>query len=152
MLLDDRIVVITGDISIENFGLTVKDYRELGNNVDTVINAAAIVKHYGKRKLFEDVNIKGTQNIIDFCTKNNKKLLHCSTLSLMRDLTKEKEIDNIKVFSERNFYFDQNLNNLYISSKFKAEMLIYNARLKGLNACCLRIGNLSNRYSDGVFH
>ena len=151
MLLDDRIVVITGDISIENFGLTVKDYRELGNNVDTVINAAAIVKHYGKRKLFEDVNIKGTQNIIDFCTKNNKKLLHCSTLSLMRDLTKEKEIDNIKVFSERNFYFDQNLNNLYISSKFKAEMLIYNARLKGLNACCLRIGNLSNRYSDGVF-
>ena len=66
----------------------------------------------------------------------------------------EKEIDNIDdmpVFSEKDFYFDQNLNNLYISSKFKAEELVYEARLRGVNSCCLRIGNISSRYSDGIF-
>ncbi|MBR3255666.1 MAG: amino acid adenylation domain-containing protein [Clostridia bacterium] len=150
-LIDNRIIVLDGDITEENFGLSDKDYRYLGKNVNTVINSAAIVKHYGKEKLFEDINVNGTSNIINFCKKYNKKLLHCSTLSLMRDLTKNKIEGNLKVFSEKDFYFEQNLNNLYINSKFKAEELIYNAILDGLNACCLRIGNLSNRYSDGLF-
>ena len=150
-LIDNRIFVLEGDISKNNFGLSDKDYKYLGKNVNTVINSAAIVKHYGKKKYFEDINVTGTKNIIDFCKKYNKKLLHCSTLSLMRDLSKNKNDDDLKIFSEKDFYFDQNLNNLYINSKFKAEELIYNARLNGLNACCLRIGNLSNRYSDGMF-
>lgn len=150
-LIDDRIIVLDGDITLDNFGLSDTDYKNLGKNINTAINSAAIVKHYGKKQYFENINVNGTNNIINFCKKYNKKLLHCSTLSLMRDLSKNKKDNQLKVFSEKDFYFDQNLNNLYINSKFKAEELVYNAILDGLNACCLRIGNLSNRYSDGVF-
>ncbi len=151
-LFGNRIKVLSGDITQEKFGLSNNDYSLLGQKIDTVINSAAIVKHYGKKDIFENINVTGTSNIIDFCKKFNKKLLHCSTLSLTRDLTKQKaKKENIKVFSEKDFYFGQNLNNLYISTKFKAEELIYKARLDGLKASCLRIGNISNRYSDGMF-
>lgn len=151
-IFNKRVKVFEGDIVLENLGLNTDNYNKLGGQVDTVINAAAIVKHYGKKKLFEDINIKGTENIIDFCEKFNKKFLHCSTLSLTRDLTRDvTSISNSKIFSEKDFYFDQNLNNLYIKSKFKSEELVYKARIRGLNACCLRIGNISNRFSDGMF-
>ncbi len=151
-MIDNRIKILEGDIILENFGLNDEDYNNLGNVVDTVINAAAIVKHYGKKQIFEDINVKGTNNIIKFCEKFNKTFLHCSTLSLTRGLIKEIDnIDDMPVFSEKDFYFDQNLNNLYISSKFKAEELVYEARLRGVNSCCLRIGNISSRYSDGIF-
>lgn len=151
-MIDRRIKIISGDIILKNFGLNIEDYEELSQKVDTVINAAAIVKHYGQKQIFEDINVKGTNNIISFCEKFNKKFLHCSTLSLTRDLSKEiPDGKNLQQFSEKSFYFDQNLNNLYINSKFKAEELVYESRLRGLNACCLRIGNISNRYSDGLF-
>ncbi|MBQ2917447.1 MAG: SDR family oxidoreductase [Clostridia bacterium] len=150
--IDRRIKIISGDIILKNFGLNMEDYEFLGKNVDTVINSAAIVKHYGKKQVFEDINVKGTNNIISFCENYNKKLLHCSTLSLTRDLSKEiNNIRDLPQFSESTFYFNQNLNNLYINSKFNAEELVYEARLRGLSACCLRIGNISNRYSDGMF-
>lgn len=151
-IIDNRLKIIEGDIILENMGLNNEDYQYLGENVDTVINSAAIVKHYGKKQIFENINVKGTNNIINFCEKFNKKFLHCSTLSLTRDLIKHQDdINELQVFSEDDFYFDQNLNNVYINTKFRAEKLVYEARLRGLNACCLRIGNISNRYSDGMF-
>lgn len=149
-LFDERICILKGDIVVDNMGLSDNDCLYLGQNVDTVINCAAIVKHYGKKQIFEDINVKGTANIIKFCEKFNKKFLHCSTLSLTMDLSKQQE-DTLPVLSEKDFYFKQNLDNLYVSTKFKAEKLIYEAIYNGLNACCLRIGNISNRYSDGVF-
>lgn len=150
LLFEKRIHILTGDIVINNFNLSNSDYSLLGQNVDTVINCAAIVKHYGKRQNFENINIKGTSNIIKFCQNFNKRLLHCSTLSLTMDLSKHQEL-NSQPLSEQDFYFEQNLDNLYVSTKFEAERLVYEAIINGLNACCLRIGNISNRYSDGVF-
>ena len=149
-LFEKRIHILKGDIVMDNFGLSNNDYSLLDNNVDTVINCAAIVKHFGKRQNFENINIKGTSNIIKFCQNSNKRLLHCSTLSLTMDLSKHPEL-NSHMLSDQDFYFEQNLDNLYVSTKFEAERLVYEAISKGLNACCLRIGNISNRYSDGVF-
>ena len=149
-LFDKRIYVLNGDIIFDNLKLSDNDYCYLGQNVDTVINCAAIVKHYGKKQNFEDINVKGTSNIIKFCEKFNKKFLHCSTLSLTMDLAKQQE-NTLQVLSEKDFYFKQTLNNLYVSTKFEAEKLIYESINRGVNACCLRIGNITNRYSDGLF-
>ena len=39
--------MINGDITLENLGLSLKDYEKLGKNIQTVIHSAALVKHYG---------------------------------------------------------------------------------------------------------
>ena len=45
--LGNRIRIVHGDITLDNFGLSNEDYSRLGNSVEAVINSAALVKHYG---------------------------------------------------------------------------------------------------------
>ena len=59
--------------------------------------------------------------------------------------------DLIKSFDETDLYIGQNLDNVYIRSKFLAECAVLDAALNGLPANIIRVGNLTNRRSDGVF-
>lgn len=146
-----RIIVINGDITNPTFTLDDYNYKKLGTKVDVVINSAAIVKHYGDMKQFNNVNVLGTKYIIDFCKTFNKKLYYISTLSVSGSILTGLNNNDSSYFKETDFYIDQNLNNIYIYTKFEAEKLIYEEIQKGLSACILRIGNLSNRYLDGKF-
>lgn len=147
-----RVKVVQGDITRKFFGMEQHEYEELGQKIDTVINAAALVKHYGKKDVFKTTNIDGTDNIVEFCKTFGKKLVHCSTMSISGELTnEEKTPQKLKTFTEQDFYFGQNLENVYIQTKFEAEKIIYEEINKGLNACCVRLGNISSRYNDGVF-
>ena len=149
-----RIRVIQGDIVQDKFGLTDSDYKHLSKSVNIVINSAAFVKHYGDFKLFDNINVLGTKHIIDFCKDFNKKLYHVSTISVSGTSTPEYySIDdsNRIIFDETKFYINQSLNNAYIFTKFEAEKCIFEEMQNGLEACVLRIGNISNRYSDAKF-
>ncbi len=155
----DRIHILEGDISNDNhIGLSNQDYLVVKNNVSTVINSGALVKHYGQRELFEKVNVQGTLNVVNLCKDLNKKLLHISTISVSGNGEREEMIvetpDNIndkKIFTEKDIYIDQKLNNVYTITKLEAERIVLSAILDGLDAKILRIGNISNRYSDGAF-
>lgn len=158
-LFDNRIKVVCGDIVKENLGLSEKDYSELKNNVDIVINSGALVKHFGIKKKFEEINVKGTQSVIDFCLNTKKRLLHVSTISVSGNGEKEETVietpENIndkKIFKESDIYVGQNIKGVYSTTKFRAELLVLEAiSSKGLDAQILRLGNITNRYSDGVF-
>ena len=71
-----RIIVIEGDITKKNFNIPDEKAKKLIDNIEVVINSAAIVKHYGNYENFDLINVKGTKNIADFCRKNKKKLYH----------------------------------------------------------------------------
>ena len=153
-----RIRVVEGDISKEGLGLSTSDYDLIRNNIDVVINSGAIVKHYGLKGQFDDINVLGTQNVVDFCKKENKRLLHISTMSVSGSGEKEEAIEetpeNInfkKQFSETNLFVGQKLKGVYTTTKYKAELIVLEAIYDGLNAQILRLGNITNRYSDGVF-
>ena len=153
-----RIRVVHGDIVENNLGLTDKDFDVLSNNIDAVINSGALVKHFGIKKKFEEINVVGTQNIIDFCNKTKKRLLHISTISISGNGEKEETIietpENInkkKMFKETDIYVGQNIKGVYSTTKFRAELLVLEAISNGLDAQILRLGNITNRYSDGVF-
>ncbi len=151
-LFGKRIIVINGDMTLPKFNLSDVNYKNLGQNVNAVINSAALVKHYGNYKLFNDTNVIGTTNIINFCETFNKKLYHISTLSVSGSGVFSGKNTDIVSFSEDNFYIGQDLNNIYIYTKFEAEKIIFERILSGsLNACILRIGNITNRFSDGKF-
>lgn len=153
-----KIKVVHGDIVKDNLGLSDEDYNMLCDNVDAVINSGALVKHFGIKKKFEEINVKGTQNVIDFCNKSNKRLLHVSTISVSGNGEKEEAVietpENInkkKIFKETDIYIGQNIKGVYSTTKFRAELLVLEAISNGLDAQILRLGNITNRYSDGVF-
>ncbi len=157
--LNRRIFVISGSIVSDNFGLERTVYENLANKIDIVINAAAIVKHYGNIEKFKKINVDSTSKIVDFCNKFKKRLFHISSLSvsgnmsLDGDYTSRNDIDGEKVnFSEKNLYIGQKLNNDYIKSKFEAEKIILKNIIEhGLESQIFRLGNITSRFSDGVF-
>ena len=80
--------------------------------------------------------------------------MHMSTLSVSGNMLGEgKSADEvIKLFTERKLYIGQDLSNIYIKTKFLAERLILeNILSKNLNAKIVRLGNITNRFSDGAF-
>lgn len=54
-------------------------------------------------------------------------------------------------FYESDLYIGQPLDNVYARSKFEAEKAVLDAMQEGLQANIMRMGNLTNRLSDGVF-
>lgn len=155
-LFGTRIFVINGDISYNMFNLSYDEYDDLGHKVYSVINCAAIVKHFGNYSIFNKINVEGSKNVVSFCEAYGKKLYHISTLSvsgntitgLAHSFMPKKKI----YFSEKNLFINQSLENVYVRSKFEAEKYIlkeiYDHKLNGI---ILRLGNITNRFSDGKF-
>lgn len=153
--IGNRIIPIDGNFIEDNLGIKEDIYNKIISDIDLVIHSAACVKHYGDADYFKKVNVDGTKNIAKFCYENEKKLIHISTISVsgnsfeIMDASEEKE--EIINFDETCLYKDQNLDNIYVYTKFKAEEEVLSYIKKGLNANILRIGNLTGRYEDLKF-
>ena len=146
----NRLHLITGNILKDNFDLSNDEYTSLCETIDCVVNSAALVKHYGKYEDFYKINVRGSQKITDFCISNSIPLHYISTISVSGyGLVKCPDA----TFSEGDFYIGQNYkDNVYVKSKFEAEKYILNAcKDTNLNATIYRIGNITNRFSDGAF-
>ena len=155
-LFGKRLFVIAGDIINDNFGTSNDVYEFLGKEVQTVVNCAASVKHYGYYGEFEKINVTGVKNLVKFCEEFNKEFYQTSTISVsgntMTSLPSSYTPKRIVHFGENDLFINQPLDNVYVRSKFEAEKYVLeeiaNKKLRGL---ILRIGNITNRYSDGKF-
>lgn len=154
---NNRIYIIEGDITNEKIFFDNEGASKIINNVDTVINSAAYVKHFGNLKLFNSINVQGVKNIVNFCEKYNKMLVQISTLSISGNIieggqVEQKNIKTQKIFDETKLYIGQNLDNAYAYTKYMADIYILNEIYKNnLNAKIMRVGNLTGRYIDGKF-
>ena len=146
----DRVTILEGNLLDKNFGLSDDEYNNLLNTIDVCIHSAALVKHYGDYNLFHQTNVVSTEKVIEFCNAGHSTLEYISTISVSGFGLVDTPIAE---FSENNLYIGQNYkDNVYVHSKFEAEYLIIEAcKNTNLVASIYRIGNLSNRYSDGVF-
>ena len=146
----DRIIILEGNLLDEHFGLDTVVYNKLIRDIDVCIHSAALVKHYGDYNLFHQTNVVSTEKIIDFCIEGHSVLEYISTISVSGyGLVNTPDT----IFTENNLYIGQNYKeNVYVHSKFEAEYLIIEAcKNANLIASIYRVGNLSNRYIDGVF-
>lgn len=149
--INTRIFVIGGDISFENLNMNSNDLELFKNTINTVINTAAIVKHYGDIKDFETNNIQGTKNIVNLAYENNLRLIHLSSISVSGNYLVKQDNHDID-FSENDLYIGQHYeDNNYVYSKMECEKLILKYMEKGLIAQIHRVGIVSGRYSDGFF-
>lgn len=82
------------------------------------------------------------------------RLLHISTISVSGNGEKfdNNQLNNAPLtFSENDLYINQPVKGIYTYTKFKAEYIVLNAINEGLNGMILRVGNITNRFSDGIF-
>lgn len=164
----ERIKVICADLQKDNFGMAQQEYLDMMGKVHTVIHAAATVKHYGSYEYFDEVNVGTTRRLIKFCMEAGSRLIHISTLSVsgdnFADMNDEKHASGAerdfygnnegkkeKFFCEADLFIGQALENVYVYSKFNAEKIVLENMTQGLQANIMRIGNLTNRFCDGVF-
>lgn len=148
-LFQERIIVIRGDISQCNFGLDEIEYLRICNEVDCIINSAANVKHYGNYNELFDINVKGTNNLIEFALKGNQKdFHHISTVLVGSGIVENK---NQIMFTEDELDVKQKITNYYAKTKFEAEKIVYNARKNGINTNIYRIGNVVFNSENGHF-
>lgn len=145
----ERIFIYSGDLSQENFGLSKDSYEELAKIIDCVMNSAANVSHYGKFEESYEINVKGTERLIEFAFNFKQKDLHHISTPLVA-FGKIEGIDNF-LFTEFDHYVGQEDENIYFRTKLEAERLIVLAREKGLNATIYRVGNLNYNTSTLKF-
>ena len=144
-LLGKRIFVINGTVTSTDW------FTQLDNcKIDTLINCAALVKHFSGTDDIERVNTNGVRNLIGLCKKHNSMFVQISTGSVAGDRvngypTKDRTLD------EQSFYFGQTIDNDYVKSKFLAERCVLEAINEGLRAKIMRVGNLAPRANDGEF-
>ena len=145
-LIGSRIIVCEGDITNKQSIAAIENER-----IDTVINCAAVVKHFAADTVIEDVNLGGAENLIEFCLKTGAALIQTSTMSVV-SVAYEGDVDEGHLPDERSLYFGQVLENKYIHAKFLAERAVLDAIVnKGLRGKIMRLGNLSARHRDGEF-
>lgn len=140
-LFEKRIFVHEGDVT-STIAITDK--------IDTVINCAAIVKHFSKGTEIEDVNVGGVKNCIDFCLAHKARLIQVSTYSVAG--ASVNGVPDVKAYTEQMLYLGQTIHNQYIHSKIMGERQLLDAvATKGLDGKIMRVGNLSARSEDGEF-
>ena len=147
----DRVEIIDSDITRRYFGLLKSKYNELVENVDLVINTAANVRYYGNYEDFKKINVDVPEHLSDFCLEHHIKFIHISTLGVSGNYLINSE-KNYNTFKEDDFFIGQRYTeNVYIQTKFEAEMLLYKKASKGLDVSIIRVGNLTGRFEDGHF-
>ena len=143
--VDKYVTVVDGDVTDEtlNEKLEKQDF-------DTIINCAAIVKHFSNDDIIERVNVGGVKNLIEVAKKKKVRLVQISTLSVAGENIDNKFPDTFKM-SENMLSFGQDISNKYVHSKFYAEKAVLEECLNGFDGKIIRVGNLMSRESDGEF-
>ena len=137
--------VFDADITSEGLSDLLKD-----EPIDTIINCAAIVKHFAKDDIIERINVGGVKTLLDLAMARKARLVHVSTLSVAGEDV-DNAIGDAFRLKENALEFGQDISNKYVHSKYMAEKAIMEAIDRGLDAKIFRVGNLMGRQSDGEF-
>ncbi|MCR4875912.1 MAG: amino acid adenylation domain-containing protein [Clostridiales bacterium] len=144
-LSQGRVKILNGDITDEE-SLRAAD----GLPFDTLINCAALVKHFVRDDSLERINVQGVRNLIGLCQRTGRRLIQTSTVSVAGeglDGTPPRDW----LLRENELYRGQLLDNAYALTKFRAEKAVLEAVGQGLDGKIMRLGNLMGRHSDGEF-
>lgn len=149
--LPDQVHEIYGDIGKNHLGIIDNVYWQVARSVNTVIHAAANVRHVGDREAFMRTNVKGCEEAIQFCKDANAVLQFISSY-VTSGVAVVPIRSDVKKFDEQMLYIGQDYRkNIYVHTKYLAEKRILEERQNGLRANIFRVGCLTSRRMDGRF-
>jgi len=139
---DNRVVAMTGDLSLPNFGMNDDDYELITQNIEVIYHSGSSVSYVQPYPLIKKSNIDGLHNVIDLAvTKKVKYLVLLSSMGVFswgRPFTK-------KTWMYEDDSIDQNIAAVsrdlgYIKSKWVMESIAEKAKAKGLPIINFRLG------------
>ncbi len=145
-----RITAIPGDLTRPMLGMAEDDIRLLLDKVDTMIHAAADVRHFGEADHFYQVNVAGTRELLDLARQAKGIRFHyVSTISVPEELALAGQWEHYLAHGD--FDYACTLENVYANSKLQAERLVREAIQEGIPATIYRAGNLVGHSKTGRF-
>jgi thioester reductase-like protein len=119
-----NLMVLEGDITQSNLGLSQKKRNLVKNNVEEFFHSAAVTDINWPLNKIRKINVGGTKNVLDFAIKCKKiyKVNHISTAYVCGKYK--------GVFTENDLDVGQSFNTTYEQSKFEAEKLVKKYRKK----------------------
>ena len=125
--IENQIHWLEGDI----LDIPFLEFTFVENKFDVVIHCAATVSFYKKdRKSLYEVNVIGTENIVNICLSHNiKKLIHLSSIAALG------RTKNFATLDENSKWVISKLNSYYAVTKYQAEQEVWRGVAEGLTAC-----------------
>ena len=118
--------------NVQTLKCSLDEIKNITLDVDGVIHAAALSTVWGRWQDFYNSNVLGTENVINFCLKNNvKRLVYVSSPSVY-----SAKYDRFDIKEED--YDKKNKLNFYIKSKILAEDLINKIDIQKLETVIIR--------------
>ncbi|MDO1450226.1 AMP-binding protein [Rhodocytophaga aerolata] len=141
----NRIHPLAGEMEKPFLGLHKNIYKTLEEIIDTIVNPAANVKHYGLEVDYKG-NTTGVQELVNLAKSGRpKRIHHVSTAGV--SFGQEyvfSEYDRVEKIPDVN-------NTIYLQSKLDAENIIFKAIEEGVEASIYRAGNLVFNNDTGKF-
>lgn len=148
--LDDakknRIHTYAGNITHKNLGLNKDALQDVICTIDTIYHCAAGTDLNSSIQKARTANVEGTKNVLELaelCKQKGKlkKVNHISTAYI---------VGNKKwIFGENDLDIGQGFNNTYEQTKFEAEKLAREYRIKDIDIDIFRPGIILGRYKNG---
>lgn len=145
----ERIHVLEGDITKDQFGLSREQYHELADKVECIVNASGKADHYGEWEAFYEANVAVVGHCIHLAkTKGRKEIHQISTKGVGTGYAEGKKYGIFTEFST-DFYISGG--NFYVESKQQAEKMLLEARAEGIPTVIYRVGDVVYDTADGRF-
>jgi amino acid adenylation domain-containing protein/thioester reductase-like protein len=147
--LNQRLVVLCGELHHPQIGQTDAVYKQLCADVDAIFHSAANVRHYGHYNEFYESNVQATLELLALAQTGVKKdFHHISTMSVAMGEIAGCEYH---VFTEYQTDLGQKSGNYYVETKLESEKVVIAARQQGLNTSIYRAGNIAFQENTGLF-
>ncbi|OBT94058.1 putative NRPS-like protein biosynthetic cluster [Pseudogymnoascus verrucosus] len=141
----DRIEVLPGNLSHKRLGLGIGAYKELVDNVQVIIHAAATVNLVYPYAALRDANVGGTRKILRLAGQSGATLQYISTNGVLPPSEKawpESSMIGVEAVPE-------SLVDGYGQTKYVAEELVHEAGRRGMPVRILRCGTISGHSTSG---
>ncbi|MBB3110778.1 amino acid adenylation domain-containing protein/thioester reductase-like protein [Paenibacillus phyllosphaerae] len=149
-LMKYRVQVIEADLEQPMLGLSHQEFTRLPAVIDTIVHAAADVRHFGDAKTFERTNVISTNELLALAQAGHGiHFHHVSTVSVPESLAHTGQWN--AVVRDNQLADTLQVENVYSSSKLEAEKLVLKANAQGLATTIYRPGNLTCHSESGRF-
>jgi amino acid adenylation domain-containing protein/thioester reductase-like protein len=143
-----RIIPVIGDLSKQNLGIELEIFLRLAEKIDIIYHCGAWVNMIYPYSALKAANVLGTQEVLRLASQTKIKPVHyISTL----DVFSSNKNNNIRTVSEIDSIGPgSDLYSGYAQSKYVAEQLLQEARLRGLPIYIYRPSNIMGQSQTGA--